>query len=112
MDGNYARLKVEKGWESAIDPHRMCLIRKPVVDPNVASSFGGPLAGPSRTSGPIVPSVVPTTGSLPRAIIARRRQPLEDEEIKDSTEQQTGLVAILPPLWDEEVIEISAKEAA
>lgn len=72
-DGDYARLEIEKGWTSRINPYRMGFMPEVVVDPNALSSSGGILAGPSRAGGCIVPPVVPSASPLPPNVIARRR---------------------------------------
>lgn len=88
----------------------MGLIQEPIFDPNVPSCFRGLLAGPPCTSGRIVLPIVPSASPLPLVIIAQRRQPPDDEETEEGTKQRAGLVAILPPLRDEQAVEISADE--
>lgn len=64
----------------------MGLIHDTIMDPNVASSFGGSLAGLSYTGGSIISHVVPSAGPLSPNIIARRQQPLDEEEMEEGTE--------------------------
>lgn len=86
----------------------MVLIQKPIVDPNAPSCS----AGHSHTGGRIVSPIVPSVGFFPPIIIARQRQPPEDKEMEEGTEQQLGLVAIPPALQDEVVVEINAENVA
>ena len=68
----------------------MDLIRKPIVDLNIASSSGGDSAGPSQTRGRIVPPIVFIAGPLSPNIIARCRQP--PKEALDTMEEDSAPV--------------------
>lgn len=87
-DEDYARLAIDEGWVSRIDPRRMGLIQEPVVDPNLAGSSGGVLACPSRTEGRVIPPAVLAPSVPPPNVITCRRQP--PEEALDAMEEDAA----------------------